>query len=89
MVPSVSTLSTCLPEYSNKVERETACSQWVLQGMADGILGGRWLLDRWVGANLSSFFGQLGYGKLHYKSSSSGRVHLIVPENVKVLVSAV
>ena len=77
-LPSVNTLSTCLPEYSNRVgrererererERDITCSQWVLQGMADGILGGRWLLDRWVGANLCSFCGQLGCGKLHYKS---------------------
>jgi len=45
-LPFVNTLRTCVPEHSNKVESEIACSQWVLQGMADGILGGKRLLDR-------------------------------------------
>ena len=50
----LSTLSG--PAFLNTVtkwrERESACSQWIFQGMADGTLRGRWLLDRWVGANL-------------------------------------
>jgi hypothetical protein len=49
------------------MDRDSACSQWLLMGMADSIQGGRWLLGKWVGENLCSFFGQLGYGKLHYK----------------------
>jgi hypothetical protein len=80
---SINSFSTSLPEHRNKMDRESACSQWLLLAMADGVQGGRWLLGLWVNENLCSFFGQLAL-----QTSIIWVAHLIVPENTKVLVSA-